>query len=107
MTGGPGKGGLEGGGQVEHGPGEDDVVVGAEEEGDHHSPHPRPLQDGAELVQRSYRSPPSVLPHRQLHEEEGNPRERKVRRVRLGLDTYPQRSSMMKYGTRKAPPPDL
>ena len=72
MTGGPGQGGLEGGSEVEHGPGEDDVVVGAEEEGDEDSPHPGTLQDGTELVQGSYGSPPGVLTHGQLHVEEGD-----------------------------------
>ena len=46
---------LEGGGEVEHGPGQDDVVVGAQEEGDHHGAHPRPPQDGAQPVQGACR----------------------------------------------------
>ena len=46
---------LEGGGEVEHGPGQDDVVVGAQEEGDHHRAHPRPPQDGAQPVQGACR----------------------------------------------------
>ena len=46
---------LEGGGEVEHGPGQDDVVVGAQKEGDHHGAHPRPPQDGAQPVQGACR----------------------------------------------------
>ena len=51
----PGEGVLEGGGEVEHGPGQDDVVVGAQKEGDHHGAHPRPPQDGAQPVQGACR----------------------------------------------------
>ena len=74
VTRGPGQRGLEGGGEVEHGPGEYDVVVGAEEEGDDDGPHPRPLQDRTELVQGPDGPPPGVLPHGELHEQERNPR---------------------------------
>ena len=55
VAGGPGEGVLEGGGEVEHGPGQDDVVVGAQEEGDHHRAHPRPPQDRAQPVQGACR----------------------------------------------------
>ena len=55
VAGGPGEGVLEGGGEVEHGPGQDDVVVGAQEEGDDHRAHPRPPQDRAQPVQGACR----------------------------------------------------
>ena len=78
MTGGPGQGGLEGGGEVEHGPGEDDVVVGAEEEGDDHCAHPGTLQDGTQLVQGSYGASPGILANCKLHEQQGNSGEIKM-----------------------------
>ena len=52
---------LEWGDEVEHGPGQDDVVVGAQEERDEHGPHNGSFQDGTKFVQGSYWSSPGVL----------------------------------------------
>ena len=73
VTGGPGEGRREGGREVEHGPGQDHVVVRAEEEGDEDRAHPGPLEDGAELVQGTDGPPPGVLTNCQLHEQQGDP----------------------------------
>ena len=49
---------LEGGSEIEEAPGEDDVVVGAEEEGDDDCANAGALQQGAQLAQRPNRSSP-------------------------------------------------
>ena len=41
---------LKGGSEVEEAPGKDDVVVGAEEEGDDDGANPSSLQQGAQLA---------------------------------------------------------
>ena len=52
---------LEGGAEVEEAPGEDDVVVGAEEEGDDDGAQPGALQQGAQLPQGTDRTPPGEM----------------------------------------------
>lgn len=51
VTASPGEGGLEGGRQVEQAPGQDHVVVGAQEEGDDDGADTGALQQRAQLAQ--------------------------------------------------------
>ena len=81
---------LERGGKIEKAPCKDDIVVGAEEEGDDDRANSRALQERAELAQRANGSSPGrsrvrisqrtdnifqpcVLSNSELHEEKGHP----------------------------------
>ena len=93
---------LEGGGEVEEAPGEDDVVVGAEEEGDDDGAQAGALQQRAQLPQGTDRPspgemvswcngglvlPPGVLAHGELHEEERHPASPEHHQVLRGGET--------------------